>query len=334
MQSNSSPAVCDRSCPTPRSSGPADKRHLLPWSCGGEPLNSRVSPQNMRRILLLGSIAFLGLLAGFVFWAGDFLTRPSRANTGVPDAELHARSLMFDSLSGVKLSAWFLQGSPRAGAILLLHGVRSNKRAMLPRAQFLKGLGFSVLLIDLQAHGESEGERISFGYREAADVRAAVEKLKELAPGEQIGILGTSLGAASILLSDVQTVLAAVVLESLYPSLEEAAANRMRVHFGAVGTWFSPLLLATMGPRLGVTPAQLRPIERVSLLRCPVLLVHGSEDRHTTIQEAQRIFAVVPAPKEFYLLSGAAHVDLHGFGGKAYERRVGDFFVRHLRAAG
>ena len=293
-----------------------------------------VSPQNMRRILLLGSIAFLGLWAGFVFWAGDFLTRPSRANTGVPDAELHARSLMFDSLSGVKLSAWFLQGSPRAGAILLLHGVRSNKRAMLPRAQFLKGLGFSVLLIDLQAHGESEGERISFGYREAADVRAAVEKLRELAPGEQIGILGTSLGAASILLSDVQPVLAAVVLESLYPSLEEAVANRMHIYFGAVGTWFSPLLLAQLGPRLGVTPAQLRPIERVSLLRCPVLLVHGSEDRHTTIQEAQRIFAVVPAPKEFYLLSGAAHVDLHGFGGKAYERRVGGFFVRHLRAAG
>jgi fermentation-respiration switch protein FrsA (DUF1100 family) len=288
----------------------------------------------MRRTLLLGSIALLGLLAGFVFWAGDYLTKPSRANTGVPDAELHARSLTFDSLSGVKLSAWFLQGSPRAGAILLLHGLRSNKRAMLPRAQFLKGLGFSVLLIDLQAHGESEGERISFGYREAADVRAAVEKLRELAPGEQIGILGTSLGAASILLSDVQAVLAAVVLESLYPSLEKAVANRMGIYFGAVGTWFSPLLLAQLGPRLGVTPAQLRPIERVSLLRCPVLLVHGSEDRHTTLQEAQRIFAVVPAPKEFYLLSGAAHVDLHGFGGKAYERRVGDFFVRHLRAAG
>jgi len=294
---------------------------------------SLVGTQQMRRVLLIWSIALLGLLTAFVYWAGDYLTKPARADTGVPDSELHARSLMFDSLSGVKLSAWFLEGSPRAGAILLLHGVRSNKRAMLPRARFLKELGFSVLLIDLQAHGESEGERISFGHREAADVRAAVERLRELAPGEQIGILGVSLGAASILLSDVQPLVAAVVLESLYPSLEEAVANRMRIYFGAVGTWFSPLLLTQLAPRLGVTSAQLRPIARVSLLRCPVLLVHGTEDRHTTIHEAQRIFAVVPAPKEFYFLSGAAHVDLHEFGGNVYERRVGGFFVRHLRAA-
>jgi uncharacterized protein len=288
----------------------------------------------MRRLLLVGSIALLGVLIAFVYWAGDYLTLPSRADTGVPDVELRARSLMFDSLSGVKLSAWFLQGSPRAGAILLLHGVRSNKRAMLPRARFLKELGFSVLLIDLQAHGESEGERISFGYREAADVRAAVEKLQELAPDEQIGVLGVSLGAAAILLSDVQPMAAAVVLESLYPTFEEAVANRMRMHFGAVGAWFSPLLLAQLAPRLGVTAAELRPIERASLLRSPVLFVHGTEDRHTTIQEVQRIIRNVPAPKEFYFLSGAAHVDLHGFGGKAYERRVGGFFVRHLRAAG
>jgi len=288
----------------------------------------------MRRVLLLGSIALLGLLTALVYWAGDYLTRPSRADTGVPDAELHAHSLLFDSLSGVKLSAWFVQGSPRAGAILLLHGVRSNKRAMLSRARFLKELGFSVLLIDLQAHGESEGERISFGYREAEDVRAAVEKLRELAPGEQIGVLGVSLGAASILLSDVQPLVAAVVLESLYPSLEEAVANRMHIHFGTVGTWFSPLLLTQLAPRLGVTSAQLRPIERASLLRRPVLFVHGTGDRHTTIQEAQRIFAVVPGPKEFFSLSGAAHVDLHEFGGKVYERRVGGFFIRQLRAAG
>jgi len=290
--------------------------------------------REMRRALVTAVIAVLGLFVAGVFWAGDFLTKPARASTGVPDPALHARSLTFDSVSGVKLSAWFVPGSSGAGAILLLHAVRSNKRTMLPRAQFLSALGFSVLLVDLQAHGESEGERISFGYREAADVHASVEKLRELAPGERVGVLGTSLGAASLLLSDVQPLLAAVILESLYPSIEEAVANRLHIYFGAVGPWLSPLLLAQLSPRLGVTPAQLRPIQRVSLLRCPVLVVHGTEDRHTTIQEAQRLFAAVPAPKEFYSLSGAAHVDLHAFGGKEYERRIGDFFARHLRTAG
>src|SRR6266404_7654435 len=232
----------------------------------------------MRRVLLAAVVAVLGLFVAGVFWAGDFLTKPVRASTGVPDSALHARTLTFDSLSSAKLSAWFVPGISGAGAILLLHSVRSNKRAMLPRAQFLSALGFSVFLVDLQAHGASEGERISFGYREAADVHASVEKLRELAPGERIGVLGVSLGAASLLLSDVQPLLAAVVLESLYPTIEEALENRLHIYFGAVGSWLSPLLLAQLSPRLGVTPAQLHPIERVPLLRCPVLVVHGTED--------------------------------------------------------
>jgi pimeloyl-ACP methyl ester carboxylesterase len=109
----------------------------------------------MRRTLVV-VIAALVLFAGAVLWAGEFLTRPVRASTGDLSPELQAHSLTFESKSGAKLSAWFVSGSPGTGAILLLHGIRSNKGAMLPRARFLNALGFSVLLVDLQAHGESE----------------------------------------------------------------------------------------------------------------------------------------------------------------------------------
>lgn len=288
----------------------------------------------MRRTLVLGGTVLVVLFVAGVLWAGDFLTKSAQGSTGVPNPELHARSLTFYSVSGFKLSAWFVPGLSGTGAILLLHSLRSNKATMQPRAEFLSALGFSVLLVDLQAHGESEGDRISFGHREAADVRASVEKLKELAPGERLGVLGVSLGAASLLLSDVQPWLAAVVIESLYPSIEEAVSNRLQIYFGAPGRWLSPLLLAQLRPRLGVSVSQLRPIERASSFRCPVLVVHGTEDRHTKIQEAERLFAAVPPPKEFYYVSGAAHVDLHAFGRKEYEHRVGGFFGRHLRAAG
>ena len=50
--------------------------------------------------------------------------------------------------------------------------------------------------------------------------------------------------------------------------------------------------------------SQLRPIERVSLLRCSVLVVHGTDDRHTTIQEAERLFAAVPRPGSSILYPG------------------------------
>ena len=288
----------------------------------------------MRRLVAYVLVG-LGVVFGVaVLWAGDFLTKPARSNTGAPPAELDARSLTFPSASGGRLSAWFIPGTSTQGAVLLLHPIRSNKRTMLSRAEFLKRLGYSILLVDLQAHGESEGDRITFGYREAKDVRAAVEKLNELAPGEKVGALGVSLGAVAVVLSDVHGSLSAVVLESPYATIEESVANRLRIYFGAVGPLLAPFLLVQLEPRLGVSPSQLRPIERIQGLRSPLLVVHGTEDRHTTFEEAQKLYASAPQPKEFYAVQGAAHVDLYAFSPRAYEERVGRFLARYLRNAG
>ncbi len=50
-----------------------------------------------------------------------------------------------------------VSGQKGKGAVLLLHGVRADRREMLNRARFLKEEGYSVLLIDLPSHGESDG---------------------------------------------------------------------------------------------------------------------------------------------------------------------------------
>jgi uncharacterized protein len=288
------------------------------------------------KVRRLVAYALVGLGVAFgvaVLWAGDYLTKPARSNTGALPAEFGGRSLTFSSASGGRLSAWFIPGTATQGAVLLLHPIRSNKRTMLSRATFLKRQGYSILLVDFQAHGESEGDRITFGYREAKDVKAAVEKLRELAPGEKVAALGVSLGAAALVLSDAYDSLSAVVLESPYATIEESLSNRLRIYFGAVGDLLAPFLLVQLEPRLGVSPSQLRPIDRIPMLRSPLLVVHGTEDRHTTLEEVQKFYATAPQPKEFYAVHGAAHVDLYAFSPRAYEETVGRFLARYLRNA-
>lgn len=286
-----------------------------------------------RTATLLAAALLIGALAALtaVVWAGHVLTRPVRADTGMPPPALAASRLAFPSASGALISAWFIQGEPRAGAVLLLHGVRSDKRSMLGRARFLKALGFSVMLIDLQAHGASTGERITFGLREARDVDAALLRLAQLAPGERIGVLGTSLGAAAAVFAESRTRYSAVVLESLYPTIDEAVENRLRIHLGAFGPLLAPLLLTQFEPRLGVRGEQLRPVERIGEITAPVLLVHGSEDRHSPLVEARRLYDAAREPKDLYVVEGAAHVDLHGHATAQYEARVGAFLLLHLR---
>jgi len=285
----------------------------------------------LQRLILVGTCVLLLAFIAAVIWAGNHLTRAAPGSTGAVPAALGARALTFPSASGATLSAWFVQGDKGRGAVLLLHPIRANKRAMLARAQFLERAGFSVLLLDLRAHGESEGERVTFGYREGLDVRAATAKLAELAPGEKVGALGVSLGAAAIAFSDVQDKLGAIVLESLYADIEDAIRNRLRINLGAAGPLLAPLLLAQIEPRLGIPAKDLRPLDRLASLRAPVLFVHGAEDRHTTLAEAERMYAAAAGPKALYVIHGAAHVDLHAFSGPAYERRIVEFFSVHLR---
>jgi alpha/beta superfamily hydrolase len=50
---------------------------------------------------------------------------------------------------------------------------------MVNRARFLHAAGYTVLLIDFQASGESPGKAVTFGYREANDVKASLRYLHQ-----------------------------------------------------------------------------------------------------------------------------------------------------------
>jgi uncharacterized protein len=63
-----------------------------------------------------------------------------------------------------------------------------------------------------------------------------------------------------------------------------------------------------------------------------VLVVAGSLDRHTTLEETRRLFAAAPAPKALWVVDGAAHEDLLAFDRAEYRRRVLGFLGARLRA--
>ena len=54
-----------------------------------------------------------------------------------------------------------------------------------------------MLPFDSRAHGESGGERITFGYLESLDARAILGFLRRQMPGERVGMIGVSLGGAA-----------------------------------------------------------------------------------------------------------------------------------------
>jgi alpha-beta hydrolase superfamily lysophospholipase len=228
--------------------------------------------------------------------------------------------------SGHRVAGSWLDLGPGSSVVLLLHGMRGDRLSTLPRARVLSDAGFSVLMIDLQAHGETPGERISLGWRESADVRAALGWLAGRAPGRRIGVIGISLGGASALLGDQPLACDALVLEAVHPRLRRAVENR-------VGRAMAPLLLMQIEPRLRVGVEQLDPIRKIAAVRTPVLVVGGLLDALTTAQETRELFAAARDPKELWIVERAAHEDFSRADPAGYHEHVVGFLRRHLAPA-
>lgn len=276
-----------------------------------------------------------GALAGVAALSGCLMTRPARTSPLTLPARLAVRPVSFASASGSTIRAWFLQGEPSRGAVLLLHGVGSNRGSMVNRARFLHDAGYTVLLPDFQAHGESSGDFITFGSLESLDAAAALTFLRQCSGEARVAVIGVSMGGAATLLGPRPLGADALVLESVYPTIRQALEDRLAVWMGPLGRlnrFVAPIVLREVSAEIGVREDALRPIDRIGGAGAPVFVLSGTRDRYTTLPEARALFDHATGPKEFWAVEGASHEDLYDFAGATYERRVGDFLARWLRA--
>ncbi|WP_457428076.1 alpha/beta hydrolase [Roseateles sp. P5_E7] len=287
----------------------------------------------MKRLLITLLILAL-VLAGLSLAAGEYLTRAVRTAIGAPPEGLNAETVTIPFGAGQRLAGWFLPGRANEGAVLMLHGVRGNRLQMLARARWLQREGVASLIVDLPSHGQSSGERISFGRHEAKGAEAALAWLRQRLPGEKVGAIGVSLGGASLLFAQRQPELDALVLESVYPTIVDAVQDRLAMRLGPLASQaLAPLLLVQIPLRLGFGTDRLRPVDAIAGVRAPLIVASGTEDLHTRWPETEALFAAAREPKALWPVQGAAHVDLNDFDAAAYEARLLPWLQSHLRKA-
>src|SRR5262245_47632682 len=120
---------------------------------------------SFRRVALLAGVP-LALAAG-TFLVDGILAAPVPSSVGPPPPGFEG--VDGPSRFGSTLAGWFRPGERGRGVIVLMHSVRESRLTMLGRAGFLSRAGYSVLLFDFQAHGESPGKHLTFGWLESRD---------------------------------------------------------------------------------------------------------------------------------------------------------------------
>jgi pimeloyl-ACP methyl ester carboxylesterase len=284
-----------------------------------------------RRLLVAAAAVILVGGPGLVWAAGSILAAPS--NGPVPAPAPPGRVVRLTAVDGTAIAGSFWPGVRAQGpAVLLLHGINNDRTSLRRHAEWLNGLGYAVLAIDFRGHGASAAVERTFGWREAEDARAAFDWLKRGAPDRKVGVIGVSLGGAAALLGDDGPLpVEAMVLHAVYPDLRKAIANRIAQVAGSpVAIVGEPLLSYQSWPRYGIPPERIAPIEGLKRYRGSILIVAGSKDLSTTLEDSRRLYAAAPGAKALWVVDGADHVATSKLWTDDYRARVGSLFARTL----
>lgn len=267
-------------------------------------------------IVVVLVLAFVAVCGGVVV-VGLGMAAPKPVAIGAPPVSLpSAEPVRFPSPSGSLLQGWVVPGVPGRPGVVLMHGAWGNRLGMVERARLLNEAGLSVLLFDFQAQGESPGKHITFGHLEALDAAAAVAFLRgRLGDGVPVGALGISLGAAAALLGPAPLPVDALVLELTYTEIGATLRRRVARMIGPVlgpplAPVLAPIFLGLMKPMIGVWPGELRPIDHIDAVTAPLLVAAGEADPFISMPQSQALFERATAPKRFWSVPGAGHVDL------------------------
>ncbi|PIP16225.1 MAG: hypothetical protein COX46_03540 [bacterium (Candidatus Ratteibacteria) CG23_combo_of_CG06-09_8_20_14_all_48_7] len=237
-------------------------------------------------------------------------------------------NITFSAPGGPILKGWLILSPKGNGTIVCLHGYPSNRSDILPAVSFLYP-EYNLLLFDFRAMGESGGKITTLGFRETEDVLSAISYLRKRTETKDkpIGIWGYSMGGAIAILSAGKTrEVKAVVTDSAFATLSEM----IEIYYGQLKGLRKPLtffssILARVFFRMNFS--EVNPEEKISQIRCPILLIHAVGDPLVPAEHAKRLYKSAKDPKELLLLG----TDSHGAVGEGdYQTRIRQFYHKYL----
>lgn len=264
-------------------------------------------------------LAGLALLWGAVVaWTAWMLMHPPRRTyagavaRGVPgDPSELAPARAFRGWAfragGLELPVWEVEGEDPGGPVVVLtHGWADSRIGGLARVAALAPVASRLVLWDLPGHGEAPG-LCRLGPPEGRVLRALLAELRRAA-APAVVLYGWSLGAGlSIEVAGEDAAIAGVIAESPYRFPATPAGNVL----AARGLPYRETLPAAMAVvrALGGPSPWLDRGAQAARVRCPVLVVHGSVDRVSPVEDGRAIAAAAPRG-ELVEVEGAGHNDL------------------------
>ena len=215
---------------------------------------------------------------------------------------------------GLKLHATWFPREDCKKVVICFHGYTSKgMNDYIGLSGYYLKNGYSMLLVDERAHGESEGKYIGFGCLDRNDAKKWIDWVVEHC-GEEVEILlhGTSMGGATVLMTsglDLPTQVKGIISDCAFTSPKEVFTHVLKhmIHLPAFPIMqFSELYNRKLA---GYGLNECNAAEEVKKAKTPILLIHGSGDTFVPYSMCETIYANIASPKKKLVVEGAAHAE-------------------------
>lgn len=231
---------------------------------------------------------------------------------------------------------WFFPGLRGAPTIILCHGYGSSRGELLTLVSALQDHQYNVFAFDFAAHGVSDGIT-TFGYKEAVEVRAAVDAVAtrdDVDPG-RFGLWGYNLGAyAALREAENDHRIRAIVLDSVYDLPEQMV--KIGVERSGLGGF--PLMVRSAEFSFTWLNYKYRedpPLSKklIALAGVPKLFIEASDDPELA-DITRKMFDKAPEPRDQMVIAHGNFAAMDEGDKRDYENRVLSFFLVKLPATG
>lgn len=254
---------------------------------------------------------------------------------GYHDAKLPRPEEVRIPINDVVIAGWlFMNPKNRRCGVLLHHGHASNRAGSLLYAQLFWPRGCHLFLFDARHHGASTGIFATWGHREKQDLVAMVDwfSKKTGLPRSQVGIFGTSMGAAIVmqaapLLPDI----AFAAADSPFSDLDAILRFRGARIYGRPLLLLYPAAAWLAGLRGNFDTDEVSPIDSAANVTIPVFITHAIDDADIPYAQGAAVFEAVPGKRKvLYSVEKGGHCSLIKNAPAVYRKWMDAFLKEHV----
>lgn len=216
--------------------------------------------------------------------------------------------------------------------VILAHGYMGRAYEMVKYAKKFIEMGYNTLLVDLRAHGKSEGKYIGMGWKDRLDILKWIERICLDIPDSKIIVYGTSMGAATMMMTIGEKLPRNVKMcieDCGYSSVQRQFEMMLKTIKPCIAKYLMTAASLVAKFKVGYNFDEASCLKQIKQSNIPILFIHGDRDKFVPYEMLDELYEEANLPKEKLVIKNAGHVESSKINPELYWSTIEKFIKKY-----